>query len=116
MPRQPASVAVGLSGPRLAAALAVMSPASRLLRIAMHAPRLDTWKRPLSRGRLQSGQHRNCRFTELGVVSTPRLRLPTHPATPALVETLRQYVTCRTRRSRGGRRSLADSCVEGQRY
>ena len=65
MPRQPASVAVGLSGPRLAAALAVMSPASRLLRIAMHASQPDTWKRPLSRGRLQSGQHR-CRFTELG--------------------------------------------------
>jgi hypothetical protein len=46
MPRQPVSVVVGLSGPRLAAALAVMSPAFRLLRIAMHAPPPDTWKRP----------------------------------------------------------------------
>ena len=47
-PLPPASVGVGLSGRLLAAVLAVMSPAFRPPRIAMHAPPPDTWKRPLN--------------------------------------------------------------------
>ena len=80
MPRQPASVAVGLSGRRLAAALAVMSPASRLPRIAMHASPPDTWKRPLSRGRLQPGQHMMQVHRARAGFPRPRLRLIARPA------------------------------------
>ena len=75
MPRQPASVAVGLSGPRPAAALAVMSPAYLLPRIAMRAQPLDTWKRPRNRGRLQPGQHKTA-----GSPRGPGFRAPAESA------------------------------------
>ena len=52
MPLPPASVGAGPSGRPPAVVPAATSHASRPPRIAMRAPRLDTWKRPRKRGRL----------------------------------------------------------------
>ena len=57
-PPPPASVVVARSARLLAAVLAVMSPAFRPPRTAMRAPRPDTWKRPLKRGRFSRVQHK----------------------------------------------------------
>jgi len=105
MPQQPASVAVGLSGPRLAAALAVMSPASRPRRIAMHAPPPDTWKRPPNRGCLQPGQHRKCRFTHRAGIPRPAGAWADHPSRGTAFVRARRGIARPTAASTAGRAS-----------
>ena len=66
MPQRPASEGGARSDPRRAAVPAAMSLASRLRRIAMHAPPPGTSKRPPSNSRPQGPD--KCRFSGFGRV------------------------------------------------